>query len=184
MNSWHRQNNCATILDRTDIMNKEEMEQRVARAEQLFMKGFNCAQSVVGAYADLFGYSEQQALQLSAGFGGGIGRLRLTCGAACGMVVLAGMQCGSTEENDREGKSENYRVAQTLLQQFQNTFGSITCADLLQLKKDTPLSYVASERTEEYYKHRPCVNQVVAAARIFGDYLMKHHSTDSTTSKK
>ena len=154
------------------MMNQSiEIERRTALAEEFFMKGFNCCQSVVAAYADLYGYSERQALQLRAGFGGGIGRLRLTCGAACGMVVLAGMECGSADENDREGKSENYRVVQQLLKRFEELFGTITCAELLKLKKDTPLSYEASERTAEYYRQRPCVNQVVAAARIFGETL-------------
>ena len=148
-----------------------DIEKRVALAEQFFMQGFNCCQSVVAAYADLYGYTTEQALKLSAGFGGGIGRLRLTCGAACGMAVLAGMDCGSAEAGDREGKSENYRVVQQLMEQFRQLFGTLTCAELLKLKRDTPLSFEASERTAEYYKSRPCLNQVVAAARIYGDYL-------------
>ena len=45
------------------------------------MQGFNCSQSVVAAFADIYGYTEEQALRMSAGFGGGIGRLRLSCGA-------------------------------------------------------------------------------------------------------
>lgn len=152
-------------------MTTQEIEQRTAKAEQLFMQGFNCAQAVVAAYADLFGLTEKQALQMSAGFGGGIGRMRLTCGAACGMVMLEGLQSGSTDINDREGKSANYQKVQQLLNAFKQQFGTITCAELLKLKKDTPLSYEASERTAEYYKQRPCVNQVVAAARIFGERM-------------
>lgn len=152
-------------------MTAEEINQRVAKAEQLFMQGYNCAQAVVAAYADHYGITEKQALQMSAGFGGGIGRMRLTCGAVCGMVMLEGLQSGSTEINDREGKSANYRKVQQLLDTFKQRFGTITCAELLKLKKDTPLSYEASERTAEYYRQRPCVNQVVAAARIFGETL-------------
>ena len=152
-------------------MTAEEINQRVAKAEQLFMQGYNCAQAVVAAYADHYGITEKQALQMSAGFGGGIGRMRLTCGAASGMVMLEGLQSGSTEINDREGKSANYRKVQQLLDTFRQQFGTITCAELLKLKKDTPLSYEASERTAEYYRQRPCVNQVVAAARIFGETL-------------
>lgn len=152
-------------------MTAEEINQRVAKAEQLFMQGYNCAQAVVAAYADHYGINEKQALQMSAGFGGGIGRMRLTCGAVCGMVMLEGLQSGSTEINDREGKSANYRKVQQLLDTFKQQFGTITCAELLKLKKDTPLSYEASERTAEYYRQRPCVNQVVAAARIFGETL-------------
>lgn len=146
-------------------------EERIKKAEDLFMQGYNCAQSVTAAFADIYGYTEEQALKLSAGFGGGIGRMRLTCGAACGMFILAGMDCGSSDINDREGKSANYKVVQDLADAFKKEFGTLECAELLKLKKDTPLSHEASERTAEYYAKRPCVNQVVAAAKIFADYL-------------
>lgn len=146
-------------------------EERIKKAENLFMQGYNCAQSVTAAFADIYGYTEEQALKLSAGFGGGIGRMRLTCGAACGMFILAGMDCGSSDINDREGKSANYKVVQDLADAFKKEFGTLECAELLKLKKDAPLSHEASERTAEYYAKRPCVNQVVAAAKIFADYL-------------
>lgn len=147
-----------------------EMEQRVRRAEELFVAGYNCAQAVVAAFADIYGYTGEQALRMSAGFGGGIGRTRQTCGAACGMVMLAGMECGATDAADREGKSENYRVVQELLGRFKELHGTTVCAELLRLKHGTPLSYEASERTAEYYRTRPCVNHVVSAARIFAEY--------------
>jgi len=41
----------------------------------------------------------------------------------------------------------------------------------LKLKKGAPLSFEASERTAEYYRTRPCVNQIISAARIFARYL-------------
>ena len=54
------------------------MEERVQRAVELFKSGYNCSQSVVAAYADMYGFTEEQALRMSASFGGGIGRMRLT----------------------------------------------------------------------------------------------------------
>ena len=149
---------------------KIDVKERMKRAEEYFVKGFNCAQAVVAAYADLYGYTEEQALKLSAGMGGGRGRLRLTCGAVAGMAILAGMECGSTDANDREGKSANYKVVQELVSRFQKIYGTIICSELLQLKKDTPLTYEASERTAEYYKSRPCLNQVITCAKIFGEH--------------
>lgn len=146
-------------------------EERIRKAESLFMQGFNCCQSVVAAFADIYGYSERQALTLSAGFGAGIGRMRLTCGACCALAQLAGMDCGSSTPGDREGKSHNYKIVQQLLERFRQEHGSTTCSELLKLKKGAPLSYEASERTAEYYRTRPCVNQIVSAARIFADYL-------------
>ncbi|NPD91040.1 C-GCAxxG-C-C family protein [Xylanibacter muris] len=152
------------------------MEAAIRRSEELFMMGFNCSQSVVAPFAGLYGYTEEQALRLSAGLGAGIGRMRLTCGAVCGMAILAGMDCGSSVPGDREGKSANYKVVQMLAEKFRDVHGSICCSELLKLKKDAPLSFEASERTAEYYRTRPCVNQIITAARIFAEYYKEKYS--------
>lgn len=60
-------------------------EERIQKAVALFKEGYNCSQSVVGAYADMYGFTFEQALHMAASFGGGIGRMREICGAACGM---------------------------------------------------------------------------------------------------
>lgn len=148
-----------------------DREKRIKRAEELFMQGFNCSQSVVAAFADLYGYTEEQALRMSAGFGAGIGRMRMSCGAFNALALLAGLDCGSVIPGDREGKSYNYKVVQQLAERFRQEHGTLICAELLKLKKGAPLSYEASERTAEYYKLRPCVNQIISAARIYCDYL-------------
>ena len=57
-------------------------EARIEKAVALFKEGFNCSQSVVAAFADKYGFTQEQALKMSASFGGGIGRMRETCGAA------------------------------------------------------------------------------------------------------
>ncbi len=147
--------------------------ERMRKAEELFMQGFNCSQAVVAAFADVYGYSQEQALRMSAGFGAGIGRLRLSCGAFNGMALLAGLDCGSVTPSDREGKSYNYKVVQQLAAKFREEHGSLICAELLKLKRTdaNALTYEASERTAEYYKVRPCVKQIISAARIYAEYL-------------
>ena len=146
-------------------------QKRMKRAEELFMQGFNCSQSVAAAFADVYGYTEEQMLRVSAGFGAGIGRLRLSCGAFNAMALLTGLENGSVTPGDREGKSVNYKTVQQLAARFQEEHGSLICAELLKLKRDAPLSYEASERTAEYYQERPCVKQIISAARIYAEYL-------------
>ena len=148
-----------------------DKQKRMKRAEELFMQGFNCSQSVAAAFADVYGYTEEQMLRVSAGFGAGIGRLRLSCGAFKAMALLAGLENGSVTPGDREGKSANYKTVQQLAARFQEEHGSLICAELLKLKRDAPLSYEASERTAEYYQERPCVKQIISAARIYAEYL-------------
>ena len=130
-------------------------EQRVLRAVELFKMGYNCAQSVTAAFADEYGYTEEQALKMSASFGGGIGRMRETCGAACGMFILAGLETGCTDASDREGKAANYAFVQQLAEEFRNECGSLVCAELLGLRERKPQTPVPDERTQGYYMKRP-----------------------------
>lgn len=108
-------------------------EERIEKAVSFFKEGYNCSQSVVAAYADLYGFTREQALHMAASFGGGIGRMRETCGAACGMFLLAGLERCAVEGSDREGKGANYALVQELAARFKEKTGSIRCADLLGL---------------------------------------------------
>ena len=157
-----------------------ELETRVHRAVDNFMQGYGCCQSVVAVFADLYGMDDRMAKRVAAGFGGGVGRLRMMCGAVSGMVILVGLDCGQTEGDDREGKSACYKVVQELLARFKALNGSVICAELLGLKgaEKTHSSYVASERTAAYYKTRPCADKVECAARIFAEYLDAKNSVD------
>lgn len=148
-----------------------DKEERIARAVEYFRQGYNCAQSVTAAFADLYGFSEEQALRMAASFGGGIGRMRQTCGAACGMFILAGLETGSTDGSDRAAKSHNYAVVQQLAATFEQRNGSLICAELLGLRPQTPLTPQAEARTESYYAKRPCVRMVEEAARIWAEYM-------------
>ena len=154
-------------------LTEQELDERVARAVENFMAGYGCCQSVVAAFADLYGLDDILAKKIAAGFGGGVGRLRMMCGAVSGIVMLVGLDCGQTEGSDREGKSACYKVVQELLAQSSEQNGSLICAEILGLKgyDKAPCSYVASARTAEYYKSRPCAAKVESAARIFANYL-------------
>ena len=153
----------------TDI----ELDERVQRAVDNFMAGYGCCQSVVAAFSDLYGLDETMAKKIAAGFGGGVGRLRMMCGAVSGIVMLVGLDCGQTDGSDRDGKSACYKVVQDLLEQSKQDNGSLICAEILGIKghEKAKSSYVASERTAEYYKTRPCAAKVESAARIFANYL-------------
>ena len=148
----------------------EENEKRIEKSVALFKSGFNCAQSVVAAFADKYGFTEEQALHMAASFGGGIGRMRMTCGAACGLFMLAGLEKCAVEGKDRESKAANYALVQRLAEEFKKRNGSLTCAELLGLKKPEGSS-IPEERTAQYYAKRPCARMVEEAARIWVEHL-------------
>lgn len=152
-------------------MEEQEILERQNRAEELFRQGFNCSQSVVAACADIYGIDSSLALRLGASFGGGIGRMRQTCGAACGMFLLAGLHNGSTKPHDNEGKMNNYQTVQSLAAAFKHEHGSLVCAELLGLAKPEN-SPVPEQRTDTYYKKRPCVEMVRSAVRIYCEQLL------------
>jgi C_GCAxxG_C_C family probable redox protein len=156
-------------------LTEQQLEERVARAVENFMAGYGCCQSVVAAFADLYGLDDILAKKIAAGFGGGIGRMRMMCGAVSGIVMLVGLHCGQTEGSDLEGKTACYKVVQELLEQSRQQNGSLICAEILGLKgyEKATSSYIASPRTAEYYKTRPCAAKVESAARIFADFLKK-----------
>ena len=157
------------------MMTNQEIDNRVERAVENFMAGYGCCQSVVAAFADLYGLDDTLAKKVAAGFGGGVGRLRMMCGAVSGIVMLIGLDCGQTEGGDREGKSACYKVVQELLAQSKQENGSLICAEILGIQgyQKAVCSFVASERTADYYKSRPCAAKVESAARIFAEYLKK-----------
>ncbi len=147
--------------------------ERIEKAVELFKEGFNCSQAVVGAFADKYGFTREQALKMSASFGGGIGRMRETCGAACGLFMLAGLETGCTEGSNSNGKAANYALVQELAEEFKQRNGALRCADLLGLSKKEPVVSTPEARTNQYYAKRPCVKMVEEAARIWCEYLEK-----------
>ena len=144
-------------------MTDRELDERIQRAVDHFMAGYGCCQSVVAAFSDLYGLDETMAKRIAAGFGGGVGRMRMMCGAVSGIVIC-------------------YKVVQDLLAKSKADNGSLICAEILGLKgyEKATNSYVASARTAEYYKTRPCAAKVESAARIFAEYLKNKETHDNT----
>ena len=159
---------------------EKELENRIQRAVELFMQGYGCCQSVVCAFADLYGLDEEMAFRISAGFGGGVGRMRMMCGTCSALVILAGLERGQTRGEDREGKAACYQLVRQLLEEFRQCNGSIICAELLKkAPSDSPFggglntqeACMPDERNAEYYRVRPCARKVESAARVFAEWL-------------
>ena len=148
-------------------MTNEEIEARAQRATDLFKQGYNCSQAVFASCADIYGVTDESlALRLSASFGGGMGRMRMVCGAASGMFMLAGLQNGSSTPHDNPGKMANYAFVQQLAGEFKAQYGSLICAELLGLAPK-PQDPKPEERTPQYYEKRPCSEMVAEAVRVF-----------------
>ena len=139
------------------------MEDKAKKAEELFLSGYNCAQSVFCAFCKDFGIDFEVGLKMTSSMGGGMGRLREVCGAVSSMFLLVGLKRGYIENNNDEIKANHYKLIQDLADEFKNEFGSILCRDLLGEDRG---SYIPDKRTEEYYKTRPCAEFIKYAAKL------------------
>ena len=63
---------------------------RYEQAVAYHHKGFNCCQSVLAAYSDLTGLSQQASFDMGGGFGAGAQTGEL-CGAITGAILTLGM---------------------------------------------------------------------------------------------
>ena len=136
-----------------------------------FKNGYNCAQAVLLAFAEVLGIDDVFALKLASSFGGGMGRLREVCGAVSAMFMIAGLLQGYTEPNNDEIKAQHYKLIQNLGNEFKSRCGSIICRELLGLP-DGADSPIPSKRTDEYYQQRPCENCIRIAAEIIETNLL------------
>lgn len=145
------------------------MTEREKQAVRNFSDGHNCAQSVLLAYADVLGLTQEQAAMLSVGFGGGMGRLRLHCGAFSAAVMLAGVMEGQ-DGALKEHRPQTYARVQEIHRQFVARNGTISCAELLG-RAGVPENPTPEERTPEYYAKRPCVRIIRSACQLIDDML-------------
>ena len=144
------------------------------RARELFLQGYNCAQSVFGAFTDITEMDQDTAMRMASSFGGGMGRMREVCGACSGMFMVAGAMYGGYEPNDRAAKAAHYAMIQELAEKFREKNGSIICRDLLKAAETSP---IPEKRTGMYYKKRPCADYVEDAAAIL-DAMLKEKEAE------
>jgi len=141
------------------------------RAAELFLSGYNCAQSVAVAFCDVTGMDEKTAARMASAFGGGMGRMREVCGAVSGMLMVLSVLYGYDTPGDDVSKKELYTRVQALAGRFREEVGSIVCREIL---KNPPSDPNPSPRTEEYYKKRPCARMVLTAGRIMDEFMAEN----------
>ena len=141
------------------------------KAAELFLSGYNCAQSVLVAFSDLTGLDADFSAKFSSSFGGGMGRMREVCGAVSGMLMVAGLLYGYDTPGDDVSKKEHYARVQYLAGRFREEVGSIVCREIL---KNPPSDPNPSPRTAEYYAMRPCERMVYNAASLMDAFIAAH----------
>lgn len=147
-----------------------DKQQKVERARDLFLAGYNCSQSVAAAFAPEMGLEEKTVLRMASAFGGGMGGMRMTCGAVSGMCMAFGAIAGYDDQDDPEAKQHLYARMRRLCEQFLMEYQTMNCRELLE-KNGVEAKAEPSPRTPEYYRTRPCARYVECCAGLLADAL-------------
>ena len=145
------------------------MVNREDRAAANFISGCHCAQAVLMAYAEVLARTQDQAAMVAVGHGGGMGRLRLHCGAFSAAVMLAGAIEGP-DGAKKEHRPQTYARVQEIHRRFIEVNGTVSCAELLG-RAGVPEDPTPEERTPEYYRKRPCERVIRSACKIIDELL-------------
>lgn len=100
---------------------------------------------------------------IALGFGGGLGRRGLVCGALSGGVMAIGLRYGPRQEKDAA-----YALVLELGRRFEKQHGSVLCRDLTGCDLTNPED---SQRWLDSGGHEKCSQYVSTAVEILMDLL-------------
>ena len=148
------------------------MKDHAQLAFDCFKRGYNCAQAVACAYAEELGLEEELIARMVSSCGGGFGKLREVCGAVSGAAFVLGTLRGYSDPEAKEEKTAHYARVQDFCARFKAEHDTIICRELLvNISLKNKNSPEPEERTEEYYRVRPCVRFVMTAAKVLEEML-------------
>jgi len=139
------------------------------QAADYMRSGFNCAQSVVKAYASGLGMEENAAVKMATAFGGGIGRCGYVCGALSGAVIVLGARLGNSDSADTAARDRAYAAAGKLLDEFQAEHGTVLCRELTGFNLRDPES-MKRAREQGLFANK-CPRFLKTTARIVDEIL-------------
>lgn len=112
---------------------------KTMEALALHKKGFNCAQAVLIPFAEELGLSKEQAMQISEGFGAGMGACKFTCGALSAAIMVAGLKNSTGNLSSPNSKQSTYLLSREITEAFEKEVGSCSCYDIRGLATKQPL---------------------------------------------
>lgn len=124
---------------------------RIEKSLDLKKQGYNCAQAVIIAYADVVNLDEELAQNIGAGFGSGLGNMKGTCGAILGGGCIMGIAF--------KDKVVSKSFSKEIMTKFEASNKSTVCYDLKGIGTGTPL--------------RSCMGCVSDTAQLVEDILKR-----------
>ena len=106
------------------------MSERIKMADELHRKGFNCAQSVAVACADMVDVPKEILFKSTEGFGAGMGTMDGVCGALTGGLLIAGLKNSTANFAAPKSKASTMKISKAMLTSFREKSGAIICREL------------------------------------------------------
>ena len=135
------------------------------KAVHYYENGYLCSQSVLAAYAEEYGLTEEQALKLGTCLGTGM-RKGEVCGACTGALMVLGLS-----HNDPKNRKEANENSERFLNDFRNENGSYLCNDLLGCDVRTPegVQYARDHHLFTEFCPKMVASAVVILERILSE---------------
>jgi C_GCAxxG_C_C family probable redox protein len=127
-------------------MKKKEIEQETFT---YFHSGFNCAESIMKTFVELYNREPDPCItKFASGFGGGIGGSHCeTCGALTGGIIALGWLFG--RKDPRDDKQKVYSLSAEFRNQFLKTFSSTNCQNILDMMEKQDIKLDCKKLTAE-----------------------------------
>jgi C_GCAxxG_C_C family probable redox protein len=110
-------------------------------AVEIFNQRFNCSQAVLATCGAKRGLDRKAALQVAEVFGGGMGRMGLTCGAVTGAFMAIGLVHAKVMLEDNTSRQKSIELARKFREKFEARHESICCRELLGVDLSQPAGY-------------------------------------------
>ena len=136
-------------------------------AVDLFKSSYNCAQSVLAAYAGNYNMEKETALQVAVGFGAGMGRVQDVCGAVTGAIMVLGLASNFKEGDGRPKINEVYAKVHRFIDEFAKEKGTVKCRELLNCDLNT-------EEGQKFFREQNLREDCWAYVRLCCELLDKY----------
>ncbi len=145
------------------------MPSRIESAAVLLDEGYNCAQSVLAAFAPSLGLDRDTALRLAKSLGGGMMLTDGPCGALNGALQVIGLRHGGVAPDDDEASEHMRELSREFIRRFRERRGSASCTELLGVDISKPDEF--NRAKDEDIFAGTCPDSVRAAAEILIEML-------------
>jgi len=142
------------------------------QALSLFINGYNCAQSVLIAFASEAEIDTNMAFIIASGLGGGVGQSQSICGAINAGAIVLGMKFGRYEYTDMSAKDNVTKLVGKFVSECRKELGSTNCFELLKINTNDAVK--KKEAANSNPLSNVCNNAVSKSAEILEKFLAEN----------